>query len=33
MALDEINAVGEVMDKQLVPVLEDGVSDWPTFAE
>jgi urea transport system substrate-binding protein len=33
MAIDEINASGGVMGKQLVPVVEDGASDWPTFAE
>jgi urea transport system substrate-binding protein len=33
MAIDEINAHGGVMGKQIVPVVEDGASDWPTFAE
>ncbi|WP_168123354.1 urea ABC transporter substrate-binding protein [Paenibacillus sp. HB172176] len=33
MAIDEINAAGGVMGKKIVPVLEDGASDWPTFAE
>ncbi|HEY3117441.1 MAG TPA: urea ABC transporter substrate-binding protein [Chloroflexota bacterium] len=33
MAIDEINAKGGVMGKQIVPVIEDGASDWPTFAE
>ncbi|MCC6802532.1 MAG: urea ABC transporter substrate-binding protein, partial [Anaerolineae bacterium] len=33
MAIDEINAAGGVMGKQIVPVVEDGASDWPTFAE
>jgi len=33
MAIDEINASGGVLGKQLVPVVEDGASDWPTFAE
>ena len=33
MAIDEINKSGGVMGKQLVPVVEDGASDWPTFAE
>ena len=33
MAIDEINAAGGVMGKKLVPVIEDGASDWPTFAE
>lgn len=33
LAIDEINKAGGVMGKQLVPVIEDGASDWPTFAE
>ncbi|CAH1222865.1 Aliphatic amidase expression-regulating protein [Paenibacillus plantiphilus] len=33
MAIDEINAKGGVLGKKLVPVVEDGASDWPTFAE
>src|SRR5689334_9764447 len=33
MAIDEINAAGGVMGKKLEPVVEDGASDWPTFAE
>lgn len=33
MAIEEINAAGGVLGKKLVPVLEDGASDWPTFAE
>jgi len=33
MAIDEINKSGGVMGKQIVPVIEDGASDWPTFAE
>ena len=33
MAIDEINAAGGVLGKQLEPVVEDGASDWPTFAE
>ena len=33
MAIEEINAAGGVLGKQLVPVIEDGASDWPTFAE
>lgn len=33
MAIDEINAAGGVMGRKIVPVLEDGASDWPTFAE
>ena len=33
MAIDEINAAGGVLGKQIIPVKEDGASDWPTFAE
>ncbi len=33
LAIDEINAAGGVLGKQLKPVVEDGQSDWPTFAE
>lgn len=33
MAIDEINAAGGVLGRKIVPVLEDGASDWPTFAE
>ncbi len=33
LAINEINAAGGVMGKQLEPVIEDGSSDWPTFAE
>ncbi len=33
MAIDEINARGGVLGKKIVPVIEDGASDWPTFAE
>ncbi len=33
MAIDKINAAGGVLGKQLEPVIEDGASDWPTFAE
>src|SRR5437763_6474982 len=33
MAIDEINAKGGVLGKQIGPVIEDGASDWPTFAE
>ncbi|HTV73123.1 MAG TPA: urea ABC transporter substrate-binding protein [Candidatus Acidoferrales bacterium] len=33
MAIDELNAGGGVLGKQVVPVVEDGASDWPTFAE
>ncbi|MEZ4553132.1 MAG: urea ABC transporter substrate-binding protein [Dehalococcoidia bacterium] len=33
MAIEEVNAAGGVLGKQLSPVIEDGASDWPTFAE
>ncbi|GAA2733878.1 urea ABC transporter substrate-binding protein [Actinocorallia aurantiaca] len=33
MAIEEINAKGGVLGKQIEPVVEDGASDWPTFAE
>ncbi|GAA2854689.1 urea ABC transporter substrate-binding protein [Streptosporangium fragile] len=33
LAIKEINAAGGVLGKKLVPVVEDGASDWPTFAE
>lgn len=33
LAIEEINASGGVLGRQLVPVQEDGASDWPTFAE
>jgi urea transport system substrate-binding protein len=33
LAIEEINAKGGVLGKKLVPVIEDGASDWPTFAE
>ena len=33
LAIDEINAAGGVLGKKLVSVVEDGASDWPTFAE
>jgi urea transport system substrate-binding protein len=33
MAIEEINADGGVMGKQIEVVVEDGASDWPTFAE
>jgi urea transport system substrate-binding protein len=33
LAIEEINAKGGVLGKQLEPVVEDGASDWPTFAE
>jgi len=33
MAIEEINADGGVLGKQIEPIVEDGASDWPTFAE
>lgn len=33
LAIEEINADGGVLGQQLRPVVEDGASDWPTFAE
>jgi urea transport system substrate-binding protein len=33
LAIDQINAKGGVLGKQIQPVIEDGASDWPTFAE
>ncbi|MFI7451318.1 urea ABC transporter substrate-binding protein [Nonomuraea sp. NPDC049714] len=33
LAIEEINKAGGVLGKKLVPVVEDGASDWPTFAE
>lgn len=33
LAIEEINANGGVLGRKIVPVIEDGASDWPTFAE
>ena len=33
LAIDEINAAGGVLGKKIEPIVEDGSSDWPTFAE
>ncbi|UED83366.1 urea ABC transporter substrate-binding protein [Streptomyces profundus] len=33
LAIEEINADGGVLGKQIEPISEDGASDWPTFAE
>lgn len=33
LAIDEINSKGGVLGKKIEPILEDGASDWPTFAE
>ncbi|MDH4077544.1 MAG: transporter substrate-binding protein, partial [Acidimicrobiia bacterium] len=32
LAIKEINANGGVLGRPIVPVVEDGASDWPTFA-
>ena len=33
LAIEEINAAGGVLGKEIEPIIEDGASDWPTFAE
>ncbi|MDR2110408.1 MAG: transporter substrate-binding protein, partial [Spirochaetaceae bacterium] len=33
LAIEEINAAGGLLGAKIVPVVEDGASDWPTFAE
>jgi urea transport system substrate-binding protein len=33
LAIEEINAAGGVLGRPLEAVIEDGASDWPTFAE
>lgn len=33
LAIEEINATGGVLGKKIQAVVEDGASDWPTFAE
>lgn len=33
LAIKEINAQGGVLGKKIEPIVEDGASDWPTFAE
>ncbi|MGC1528239.1 MAG: urea ABC transporter substrate-binding protein [Phormidesmis sp.] len=33
LAIEEINANGGILGRQIVPVIEDGASDSPTFAE
>lgn len=33
LAIAEINAAGGVLGKQIEAIVEDGASDWPTFAE
>lgn len=33
LAIEEINASGGVLGRPIQPIVEDGASDWPTFAE
>ncbi|HOV24810.1 MAG TPA: urea ABC transporter substrate-binding protein [Pseudobacteroides sp.] len=33
LAIEEINAAGGVLGKKIEPIIEDGASDWPKFAE
>ncbi|MFT5531093.1 MAG: urea transport system substrate-binding protein [Candidatus Poriferisodalaceae bacterium] len=33
LAIQEINEAGGVLGRMLEPIVEDGASDWPTFAE
>lgn len=33
LAIEEINKLGGVLGKRIEPIVEDGGSDWPTFAE
>ncbi|PHJ36676.1 ABC transporter substrate-binding protein [Desulforamulus profundi] len=33
MAIEEINASGGLLGKKIEPIIEDGASDWPKFAE
>ena len=33
LAIQEINAAGGVLGRQIEPIVEDGASDWPTFEE
>jgi urea transport system substrate-binding protein len=33
LAIEQINADGGVLGKQIEAIVEDGASDWPTFAE
>jgi urea transport system substrate-binding protein len=32
LAIDEINERGGVLGRKIIPIVEDGRSDWPTFA-
>lgn len=33
MAISEINAQGGILGREIVPIIVDGRSDWPTFAQ
>jgi urea transport system substrate-binding protein len=33
LAIDQINALGGVLGRKIKVIVEDGASDWPTFAE
>lgn len=33
LAIDQINAMGGVLGRKIKVIVEDGASDWPTFAE
>ncbi|EIP98384.1 urea ABC transporter, urea binding protein [Opitutaceae bacterium TAV1] len=33
LAIDQINATGGILGRQIKIIVEDGASDWPTFAE
>ncbi|MEO1790825.1 MAG: urea ABC transporter substrate-binding protein [Cyanobacteria bacterium J06629_19] len=33
LAIEEINAAGGLLGRQIIPITEDGATDWPTFAE
>ncbi|MGA3250334.1 MAG: urea ABC transporter substrate-binding protein [Paraburkholderia sp.] len=33
LAIDQINAMGGILGRQIKVIQEDGASDWPTFAE
>lgn len=33
LAIQEINAAGGILGQQIEPIIEDGASDWPTFAD
>ena len=33
LAIDQINAMGGILGRKIKIIVEDGASDWPTFAE